>query len=64
MRNKVTVSFTASVETRKILKKMAIDEGKTMAAFLEEMITIRWEQTYTENKNGIIQSFCSTTTDS
>ena len=33
---------------------MAVNEDKTMAALLEEMITIKWEQTYTKNKNGII----------
>lgn len=54
MKNKVTLSFYVSTETRKNLKKMAVDEDKTMAALLEEMITIKWQQTYTKNKNGII----------
>lgn len=50
MLNKVSLSFYVSSETRKILKKMAIDENKTMAVLLEEMIIIKWKQTELVNK--------------
>jgi hypothetical protein len=40
-RGKVALNVAISSETRKILKKMAIDSGKTMADLVEEMIKIR-----------------------
>lgn len=45
MKNKVILSVIVSQETRKLLKKMAIEEDKTMAALIEEMITMKWKQT-------------------
>lgn len=54
MSNKVSLSFYVSTETRKILKRMAIDEDKTMATLLEEMITIKWHQTNLDKKNGTV----------
>jgi hypothetical protein len=44
MKNKVILSFQVSRETRKLLKKMALDEEKTMAALLEEIIIIKWQE--------------------
>lgn len=42
-------------ETRKLLKKMAVNEDKTMAALLEEMIIMKWqEQANTDKKDGTI----------
>lgn len=54
MKNKVTLSFNVSQETRKLLKTMAVNEDKTMAALVEEMIIMKWQQTSITDKNGII----------
>lgn len=54
MKNKVILSFHVSLETRKFLKKMAINEDKTMATMLEELITMKWQQTHMDKKDGII----------
>lgn len=54
MKKKVVLSFAVLQETRKILKKMAVNEDRTMAALLEEMIIMKWRQTNTDNKNGIV----------
>lgn len=55
MRNKVILSFHVSLETRKMLKKMAIEQERTMAEMLEELIILKWQEFNT--KNGTIQSF-------
>lgn len=54
MKNKVVLSFCVLQETRKILKKMAVNEDKTMAALLEEMIIMKWQQANIDNKDGTI----------
>lgn len=54
MKNKVVLSFYVSQESRKILKKMAIDEDKTMAALIEEMIIIKWKQIKADKRDGTI----------
>ena len=33
---------------------MAVNEDKTMAAFVEEMIIMKWQQTKIDDKNGTI----------
>lgn len=38
MRKKVTISFKTSPETRKILKRIALEKDKKMAEVLEELI--------------------------
>lgn len=54
MKNKVILSFYVLAETRKILKTMAVDEEKSMATLIEEMIIIRWQEKNIKTKNGTI----------
>lgn len=48
------LSVNVSQESRKLLKKMAVNEDKTMANLLEEMITMRWQQADINKENGNI----------
>jgi hypothetical protein len=54
METKVVLSFQVSQKTRKMLKKMAINEDKTMVGLLEEMIIMKWQETNINKKDGII----------
>lgn len=54
MKNKVVLSFHVSQETRRMLKKMAVNQDKTMATLLEEMIIMKWQQANIDNKDGTI----------
>ncbi len=54
MNNKVILSFHVSQESRKFLKKMAIDQEKTMAKMLEELIIMRWQELNNITKDGTI----------
>lgn len=51
MRDSVGLSVQISKETRKKLKKIAIEEEKSMADLIERMIMLKWEQINKE-KNG------------
>ena len=61
MKDLAILSIYVSTETRKKLKKMAIDQEKTMGEILEEIIIMRWQELTAKNKNGTIQSICPTT---
>jgi hypothetical protein len=54
MEGKVSLSVYVSHETRKILKKMAVNQEKTMANLLEEMIIMKWQEVSMNKKDGII----------
>lgn len=52
MKDKVILSFHVSQESRKFLKKMAIDQDKTMARILEELIIMKWQELSGITKDG------------
>lgn len=54
MKSKVSLTVYVSHETRKLLKKMAVNQEKTMATLLEEMIIMKWQEANMSKKDGII----------